>query len=271
MRIHRPIAFPSSITPSVFRARFVILAGFVFLTGWGLTGCGDKKPSPATVVTLKRDGSHFTGSVVRRDSTSITLLSSSGETRTFLNSELSGISAAPPPPPPSSPTPGSQSSGLSPVSDDHAPTPDPSRVVLNGGQVELPTGTEVPVRNNGVLDSCCLYYETVALGNIDSDVKGPGGKVVIPEGANVTIIVRDKKIIDGRQVLEFQLGSTDFGGNHYIIRSAKSELDPGAVVSISGARSASPEAKTRGLGVHLDDRSLMAFKTETPTLVKASQ
>jgi hypothetical protein len=84
-------------------------------------------------------------------------------------------------------------------------------------------------------------------------------------------MVRDKKMLDGRVTIQFELGSADFYDRHYLISSASSETDPGAVVTFSGAPEGSPEAKLRGLWVHVDDHTYMAFKTATPTIFKLSQ
>ncbi|HEY5381479.1 MAG TPA: hypothetical protein VIJ65_04440, partial [Acidobacteriaceae bacterium] len=136
--------------------------------------------------------------------------------------------------------------------------------------IRIPEGTELPVRTRGFLDSCCLAPNALSLGVLDADVKGPGGKVVLPAGANVTIQLVEEKNVDGRITMTFELGSLDFGGRHYVIASAKGGLEPGARVTFTGAKAGTPEAKLRGLNVHLDNQSYMGFKAETPIVVTLS-
>ena len=109
-----------------------------------------------------------------------------------------------------------------------------------------------------------------SVGTVDRDVL-VGGKVALPRGASVTIMYTDKSTADGRNSMKFELGAADFGGRHYIMSSVKGGLEPGALVTYSGAKDGSPEAKARGLEVHLDDRSLMVFKAANPTILRLSQ
>jgi hypothetical protein len=205
---------------------------------------------------LKKDGSHFSGKVMRREANSITLMSSAGEARTFLDSEISDMKIG---------TQGDVTSFS------------PGAVTRSHGSadaataIRLPEGTEIPVRNNGVLDACCMPINSIALGVMDADVKSADGRVLVPNGANVTILVRDKKMVDGRVTMEFELGSADFDNQHYLVSSEKGGNEPGAVVTFVGAQEGSAEAKIRGLWVHLSDRTYMGFKAATPTVFTPSK
>jgi len=191
---------------------------------------------------------------------------SHGETRTFLYSELSNISypTVDPHPPVSTPVvssrnvPGSAAAG-------------PGPVAAGDSLIRLPEGTEIPVRNNGVLDACCLTDGAMSLGSIDADVKSADGKVLIPEGASVTMTTLHHSMVNGRVTLQFELGSADFNSRHYLVSSAKSALDEGAVVTFTGPAQGTPEAKVRGMWLHLDDHTYMGFKAATPTVFKLSQ
>ena len=252
--------------------RGVLSAGLLLCALW-LAGCTEQNAPMIATITLKRDGTHFSGTVVRRAANSITLTDSSGESRVFLYTELSDIEYGAPEAPtantagsagqsavPSAGTGRSNSSGRSGTASARAAN----------GTVQFPIGTEIPVRGRGVFDSCCMPAGSIALGVTDADVKGPDGKVAIPEGANVTIITREVKIADGYVQMQFELGSADFNDQHYVISSAKGGLEPSAVVTFLGAKYGSPEAKAKGLHIHLEDQTYMGFKAVTPTLLKPS-
>lgn len=246
------------------------LAVFAFLGSLWLSGCGDKQPPLFATLTFRKDGSQFSGSVVRREPNSITLTGSGGDTHTFLYTELADIKYGAPS------DPAGPSGSVAPASASaagNAPGTQPtaSRPVTAAEAIQLPPGTTVPVLNNGLVDSSFVPAGAITLGRTDSDVTAPGGKVLIPAGANVTITVREKKVVAGRMEMEFELGSADFYDHHYLVSSAKGSLEPGAVVTFQGAQASSPEARLRGENVHLDDGSLMEFKTATPTIFRPSQ
>lgn len=244
------------------------------LAGIWVTSCGDKTPQETVTLTLKRDGSTFYGTVARQEANSITVTSPAGDTRTFLNIELSDIKygtretpadGSKPEsknvPSQSSPQPQTTSGSAATVA-----TPAP-----RDGVIRLPEGTVFPVRTVGFLDSCCVPINALSVGVFDSNIKSPDGGAVIPEGANVTMTLLENKKVDGRTTLVFELASADFGGRHYVIVSAKGGSEPGARATFSGAKENSPEAKARGLTIHLDDHALMEYKAVTPLIFKVSE
>jgi hypothetical protein len=256
-----------------------------------LAGCRDTTAPVIATLTFKNDGSHFTGTVVRREPNSITITGAQGDTHTFLYSELIDIKIGAPdtPTPPArvdsqeSASSASSSSGFGAGSSvsavaaanaaNKSSTARANAVasVSSSGEILFPVGTEFPVRTMGFLDSCCVPVDGLSLGTIDDDIRNASGKVIIPVGANVTVHLLEKKKVDGRMTMNFELASADFGGRHYVISSTKGALEPGAAVRFTGAEDGSPEAKLRGLNVHLDDQSYMGFKAETPVVFKLSQ
>lgn len=244
------------------------MAGGVLLCSLGLWSCGNKTPTTVNL-TFKRDGTHFSGTVIRKAANSITVAGSQGDTHTYLYSELSSVTYGAPGKAAASSRSASPASGGS----NSASTPSASAAepVPADGLIHFPEGTQFLVRSSGVLDSCCIPDGALSLGVIDKDVRGPGGKVLIPEGASVTIALVDKYRADGRITMVFELGSADYGGRHFVILSAKTGPEPGARVIATGPKEGSPEAKDHGLNVHLDDLSVMAFKAETPVIFKLSE
>jgi hypothetical protein len=248
----------------------IFWAGALLGIVW-LSGCGDSKPPMLATLTFK-DGTHFSGTVQRREPKAITMTDSRGEAHTFLYSELANISypqdvpAAPAQHGNQTQVPDSSTGGGS-----RAEASSRSPAAAGGGPIQIHEGTELPVRNDGILDACCLIDGAMSLGTIDADVKDASGQVLIPAGANVTIITRHHRMVEGRVTLEFELGSADFYGRHYLVTSAKGALEPGAIVTFAGPKEGTPEAKVRGLWLHLDDQTYMGFKTATPTIFKPSQ
>lgn len=223
-----------------------------------MLGCAPDKPPENAILTIKRDGSHFYGAIVREDASSITLTGESGETRTFLRSELSDIRFAK-----------SDSQANSPA----APVKQNATVTSLpvGGDLFVQTaGTQIAVRSAGFIDSCCVRLNDIELGVLDSDIKSPKGVVLLPKGANVTYTIVDQRTADGRLTMTFELSSADYGGHHYLISSAQGGNQPGAIMTLAGAKDGTPEAAVRGRAIHLDDNSGMLFKAETPVVFKLS-
>jgi hypothetical protein len=244
----------------------VVLSGGIWLSG-----CGDKAPAMNATLTFKRDGSHFSGTVIRREPGSITLTNASGETHTYLYSELADIRYESPEPPVSSSGVQSQTAKPEAAVDSRSPAQPPASSSPSAAEIKLPAGIEVPVASSGLLDSSFVPMSAITLGVVDSDVKTADGKVLIPAGANVTMLVQDKKVVSGRVQMVFEVVSADFNNRHYQVSSEKGPLQPGAMATFVGAQPGSQEAKLRGTNIHIDDHSLMTFKTETPTLIKVSQ
>jgi hypothetical protein len=257
-----------------------LVAGTIIVLSLWLAGCGDKAPQQVATLTFKRDGSHFTGAVVRKDPNSITLTGPAGDTHTFLNEELSDIRfetpqahTAPADNSPSAPANNSKMvtpSAVAPKSPSapHQAGAPSAETGAAGPSVTLPAGTEFPVRSDGFLDSCCVPVGALAVGAADADVKGPGGKIAIPAGANVLFELLETKNVNGQVTMTFQLDSADFGGHHYRIASTEGALSSGARITLLGAKENSPEARVRGTNVHVDARGLIVFKAVTPITVR---
>ena len=69
----------------------ILAIGALYVSIYKLSGCNNSAPALYATLTLKSDGSHFYGTVVRRESTSITITGAAGDTHTFLYDELADI------------------------------------------------------------------------------------------------------------------------------------------------------------------------------------
>jgi len=250
-------------TLSTFR---MALLGGVFLASIWSAGCIKSDPPLQATLTFKRDGSHFSGTVVRREANSITIVGSAGDTHTFLYSELTDIKYANPDKPVAvvKTDASAPSTGLSGSTDQAAQQ-------VTTDIIQFPEGTEFPVRTSGFLDSCCVPANARSIGTMDAAIKDRNGAILVPEGANVVMTLLEVKKTDGRVSMTFELVAADFNGGHYVISSAKGTLEPGARATFNGSREGTPEAKLTGINVHLDDRAFMGFKAVTPVVFKHSQ
>lgn len=233
-------------------------------------GCADKSPPLYATLTFKADGSHFSGTVVRREPNSITILGTSGDTHTYLYTELSDIQYGAPETPGSASTVASNASAPSPSGASETSSAPAVAPIPKGSSIEFPEGTVFPVRNNGFLDTCCVPLGAFAVGTTDSDVK-LGGKVAIPAGSNVSFELIENTKTDGRLSMTFELGTVDFGNRHYIFEPAKPGPEHAIVVTFQGAKEGTPEAKDHGLNAHLENNSLMEFKAATAVNMKPSE
>lgn len=231
-----------------------LIAGLAFLSG-----C--KAPPPEVVtLTLKKDGSHFSGTVVRREANSITLTGVGGDTHTWLLTEISKIA------------PGSAAGeAISSVQPQANPQTRTDVVVPADGVMQFPAGTEFPIRADGFIDSCCAPVNSTVIGLMDRDVKNAKGQVVIPENATFTMIPADAKMVDGRLTMTFALASASFGGRHYLITAVAGPSESGVIATFSGAKAGTIDASKRGLNIHIEDQSLMNFKAVNPVVFKATQ
>jgi hypothetical protein len=220
----------------------------------------DSNPTQLATVTLKLDGSHFSGTVLRREGNSITMTGAGGVVHTFLESDLSDIKYTDPNSLNDSP----RVAGKGPASRTSDKPGAASGLTAADRVIELAKGAEFPVRSVGSLDSSTALPGAIFVGVTDADVKSPAGKVLIPEGTNVTFGLVESKKVDGRISMSFELDSADFDGRHYVISSATGKLGSGVTAAFAGPKEGSPEAKARGLNVHLDNQYYMAFRAAMP-------
>jgi hypothetical protein len=215
-----------------------------------LLNCEPAKPPDTAILMLKRDGSRFYGTVVRRDASSITVTGTSGDVHTFLMTELSDMQIS------------KGGEKTAPVAESQSPAPLPA----GGDLFRKPQGTQFAIRSNGFLDSCCIRLNDIELGVLDTDITNPQGVVMIPRGASVTFIVKDQNNTGGRLSMTFELSSADYGGHHYLVTS-------GAVTTVTGEKNTTAytgNAAALGKPIHLEDNSALLFKAATPITFKLS-
>lgn len=231
-----------------------------------VAGCGKSQAPQSATITLKKDGSQFSGTIVRREAASITMTGAGGDVRTFLTSEIASISY------------GSPNENASRGSDNKSAgvtsSSSPTRtdvVVPAGGVLQFPAGTQFTLLSDGFIDSCCAPINYSVVGLLAKDVKNSKGEVVIPEGATFVVVLADEKTVNGQLSMTFALASAEFAGRQYRISSSAGQAENGALAIFTGARIGTPEAVKRGVSIHIEDRSPMEFKAVNPLIFKAIQ
>lgn len=202
----------------------------VFAAAITVGGCS-KSTAPAGVgpnatVTLK-DGSTFSGSVTKSDTSNITLQGPSGESRTYPMTQVASVQysdqpVAAAPMAPSAPAAPAQRDFRSSSMPEPTRPPDamaPSRVERPVAEVRtIPAGTTLEVRNNETIDSKTANAGQTFSAVVARDVVDSAGRLAIPKGSDATLVVReavDQGKLQGRSELVLDLGSVSVQGRSY--------------------------------------------------------
>src|SRR5665213_1301954 len=124
-------------------------------------------------------------------------------------------------------------------------------------------GTNIQVRTNDAIDAE-RFDNRVYYGVVDQDVRGDNGRVAIPRGSKVELIVRVMRDND----LVLDLESINVNGQRYAIQTDKnhveSQRDNSLVGSILGAISG---GQAQGRAVRIPRDSVLNFRIQTPLVV----
>jgi hypothetical protein len=124
-------------------------------------------------------------------------------------------------------------------------------------------GTNIPVRTNDAID-VERFDNRVYYGTVDQDVRGDNGRVAIPRGSRVELIVRVMRDND----LALDLESVNVNGQRYAIQTARnhveSQRDNSLVGSIIGAISG---GQAQGRAVRIPRDAVLNFRLQTPLTV----
>jgi hypothetical protein len=124
-------------------------------------------------------------------------------------------------------------------------------------------GTSIQVRTNDAIDAE-RFDNRVYYGVVDQDVRGDNGRVAIPRGSRVELIVR--VMHDNDLVLDLE--SVNVNGQRYAIQTDKnrveSQRDNSLVGSILGAISG---GQAQGRAVRIPRDSVLNFRIQTPLMV----
>ncbi|HTM50985.1 MAG TPA: hypothetical protein VL285_19950 [Bryobacteraceae bacterium] len=127
-----------------------------------------------------------------------------------------------------------------------------------GAYTRIEPGTLIPVRTNETIDTD-QRDNRIYRGIVDQDVRGDNGRLAIPRGATVEMIVRRERDND----LIIDLESVRVDGERYAIRTDVKRIDSdsgGLVGAIAGAITGDP----RGPRVRIPRDSLLTFRVQRP-------
>jgi len=121
-------------------------------------------------------------------------------------------------------------------------------------------GTTLAVRTNQSIDSDKRDYQ-VYTGIVDEDVRGDNGRLAIPRGSKVELIVRVAQDND----LIIDLESVTVNGQRYAIKTdpnrAESNRDDSLVGAVVGALH---DGETRGRAIRIPRDSVLNFRVRRP-------
>lgn len=204
----------------------------VFCGALVLGGCSKSAPAGPTATVSLRDGTTFTGTVTKSDTTGITLTSATGESRTYPMSQVDSISYANGAPGATGET-GEEAAATTtpaapvpaPATNTTAPPPPPAPAAAPAAPVAavIPTrtvaaGAKITVRNSERIQAGVAEAGQTFPAVVERDVMGSDGGLAIPKGADATLIVRQSEgqgKLQGRSELALDLASVMVRGRNY--------------------------------------------------------
>jgi hypothetical protein len=90
------------------------------------------------------------------------------------------------------------------------------------GSMEIPSGTEIVVRNSEAIDSTTSSQGRTFAGTVEKDVMGSNGEVLVPRGSNAELVVRNvsKGGTTGSPEVALDLNSIEIAGHRYMVNTA---------------------------------------------------
>jgi hypothetical protein len=208
-------------------SKLFVLFVLSLTAGLCLTGCSksaapDASSQQSATIKLK-DGTTFSGSVSKSDTSSITLTSADGQTRTYPMAQVDSVQYGaapadqPPPPAASSPAPAAAPAPQANASAKPSPAPSAPPAPREPPRV-IPSGTKLSVRNNDTISASEANVGQTYSGVIAADVADADGAIAIPKGSNATLIVRaaaGQGKVKGQSELALDVDSVEVNGHTY--------------------------------------------------------
>jgi outer membrane lipoprotein SlyB len=174
---------------------------------------------PHATVAL-RDGTTFSGTVVKTSPTEVTVAGDDKSTRTFDMKDVKSIDYG------DAPAAAAQAEGSAPAAPrrGHAETSrtepryHPEESTISTTTYELPAGTDVAVRTDETIDSGRASQGQTYAAEVYKDVLDSSGAVVIPRGSNARIVIRSASKagrISGSADLALDLQDVSIDGRRY--------------------------------------------------------
>jgi len=215
---------------------FVALISLSFLVACTQKESGqatsDSNAQHATILT--RDGTSVTGTVRSSTPSEITLNMDAGGTRTFLTKDIKSVEYGEPATGTKTATvptnePGNAAKTTPHETRNESDTParpetryHPDKTAIQTKTFEIPTGTEISVRNDETIDSAKAVEGQTYTAEVTSDVRDAHGAVVIPRGANAQLVIKSASSggrIRGASDLDVALQSVSVDGQQYKVNT----------------------------------------------------
>jgi hypothetical protein len=167
-------------------------------------------------ITL-RDGSSYEGNLISSDSRRVVFQIENGARRTFTRNQVRSIemdSSAP-----------AQSGSVFGNTTGAANRAANRRNVANANAITIPAGTDLQVRTNESIETRTATAGRTYDAEINQDVTGASGNVIIPRGSDVELVVRE--VNEGGTVgsaeIALDIQSISMNGRRYLISTADLE------------------------------------------------
>ena len=165
----------------------------------------------ATVVM--RDGTRLNGKVASSSPSEITLNLDGGGSRTLAMKDVRRVDYG---------DPAAVASGTPADTPSHEDHHHADRAAIRSKTLVLPAGTEVPVRCEETIDSKTAVESQTYAAEIARDVKDAAGEVVLPAGANATLVIKSASKggkFRGASDLVLDLRSVSVEGQQYTLNT----------------------------------------------------
>ncbi len=209
--------------------RHIALLGLVSLVCALFISCsqpGSQPAGPHATVAL-RDGTTYTGTVVKTSPTQITVAGDDQTTRTFDMKDVRAVDygeqaaeTQPPEPQPSGSKPSGQRAARPPAASTLVERTHPPEAAITTKTYELPSGTQVSVRTDETIDSAKAIKGQTFAAEVYRDVVDGSGDVVLPRGSNAQIVIRSSSgggRVSGSPELVLDLESVSVDGRRYVL------------------------------------------------------
>jgi hypothetical protein len=206
-----------------------------------LVACTQKESSQASsdsnqphATILLRDGTNVMGRVTSSTPSEISLNLDGGGSRTILTRDVKSVEYGEAAPagkvaaqPANESAKNSRPTALEPRNkaerESEAPARyHPDRTAIQTKTFEVPSGTEISVRNNEAIDSSKAVEGQSYAGDVTADVRDANGAVVIPSGANAQMVIKSMTSggkIRGASDLVIALQSVSIDGQQYAVHT----------------------------------------------------
>jgi hypothetical protein len=203
-------------------AKRIVAAALLSISVAFVSACGSAPTNtsgPHATVKLK-DGTSVSGMVVSSSATEIQISGEDKATRTIQMAQVRSINYDDAPdasaPPAAAGAPAPKAKHQTAHEDHYHPTAE----VVTTKTYELPAGTEISVRSEEAIDSAVAVEGQTFAAEVTDSVKDAAGDVVIPDGANATIVIKSAskggRFKDAADLV-LDLGSVSIGGRRYAL------------------------------------------------------